>query len=126
MAQTQLVACTELSNRDLAVRFDGGETITLDQIILATGYKVKIEHVPFLAQGNILERLARRNGFPILMNISRLTFQGCSSPVWRRPRIRSILRIHGFRAHLSNRDWTGHRVLMLTRIPTGRPFARPL
>ena len=64
--RTQLVACTELSNRDLAVRFDGGETITLDQIILATGYKVKIEHVPFLAQGNILERLARRNGFPIL------------------------------------------------------------
>jgi hypothetical protein len=27
---------------------------------------VKIEQVPFLAQGNVLDRLATRNGFPIL------------------------------------------------------------
>ena len=64
--RTQLVACTELPNRDLAVQLDNGETITVDHIILATGYKVKIEQVPFLARGNILDRLATRNGSPIL------------------------------------------------------------
>jgi cation diffusion facilitator CzcD-associated flavoprotein CzcO len=64
--RTQLVACAELSNRDLAAQLDNGETITVDHIILATGYKVKIEQVPFLARGNILGRLATRNGFPIL------------------------------------------------------------
>lgn len=64
--RTQLVACAGLSNRDLAVQLDNGEMITVDHIILATGYKVKIEQVPFLARGNILDRLATRNGFPIL------------------------------------------------------------
>jgi cation diffusion facilitator CzcD-associated flavoprotein CzcO len=63
---TQLVACAELPNRDLSVQLDNGETITVDHIILATGYKVKIEQVPFLAGGNLLDRLATRNGFPIL------------------------------------------------------------
>ena len=38
----------------------------VDQIILATGYKVNMEQIPFLRSGNILPRLATRNGFPVL------------------------------------------------------------
>jgi len=43
-----------------------GETVLVDQIILATGYKVNIARLPFLATGNILDALAIRNGFPEL------------------------------------------------------------
>ena len=63
---TQFVACDELPGGDLVVRLDNGETLTVDHVILATGYKVKIDQVPLLAQGNILDKLATRNGFPVL------------------------------------------------------------
>lgn len=35
-------------------------------IILATGYKVNITNIPFLAQGNILPWLNQENGYPVL------------------------------------------------------------
>jgi hypothetical protein len=38
----------------------------VDAIILATGYRVQIGQVPFLAQGSILNRLTTHNGFPKL------------------------------------------------------------
>jgi FAD-dependent urate hydroxylase len=64
--QTQVVACRELSNGALEVRLDSGATLTVDHIILATGYKVNINHIPFLGAGNILPQLETRNGFPVL------------------------------------------------------------
>jgi hypothetical protein len=45
---------------------DKGPTLTVDHIILATGYTVKMGRVAFLVQGNILDSLATRNGFPVL------------------------------------------------------------
>jgi thioredoxin reductase len=38
----------------------------VDHVILATGYKVNIGQVPFLANGNIAAALMTRNGFPVL------------------------------------------------------------
>ena len=38
----------------------------MDQIILATGYRVRIDQVPFLRNGNILPLLTTRNGVPVL------------------------------------------------------------
>jgi len=75
--KTQVIAVGERPNDALAVRLDNGRTLTVDSIILATGYKVKIDQVPFLARGNILNTLATRNGFPALdehfqTNIPRL------------------------------------------------------
>jgi FAD-dependent urate hydroxylase len=75
--KTQVIAVGERPNDALAVRLDNGKTLTIDSIILATGYKVKIDQVPFLARGNILNTLATRNGFPALdehfqTNIPRL------------------------------------------------------
>ena len=63
---TQVVSCDERPGGDLLVKLDTGESLTVDHIILATGYKVKIDQVPFLAQGNILPQLTTRNGFPVL------------------------------------------------------------
>ena len=51
---------------DILVTLSNGEALVVDNIILATGYKVAIDQAPFLAQGNILPRLAIRDGFPVL------------------------------------------------------------
>jgi FAD-dependent urate hydroxylase len=38
----------------------------VDHITLATGYRVNMAQVPFLARGNLLERLETRDGCPVL------------------------------------------------------------
>jgi thioredoxin reductase len=63
---TVLAGCDVLPNSDLAVQLDNGQLLTVDHVILATGYKVQIDQAPVLAQGNILDQLATRNGFPVL------------------------------------------------------------
>lgn len=60
--QTQLESCGE----NLEVTLTNGERFNVDQIVLATGYKVDIRRLPYLAAGNLLARLDTRNGFPVL------------------------------------------------------------
>jgi FAD-dependent urate hydroxylase len=75
--QTQLIACTETQNQnstaantatehtELQVTLSNNETITIDTIVLATGYKVDITRLPILSP-NLLAKLETRNGFPEL------------------------------------------------------------
>lgn len=64
--RTELATCVEEDNGDLKVSLSNGETLLVDQIIFATGYKVNIAQLPILASGNILNELKTRNGFPEL------------------------------------------------------------
>ena len=64
--RTEVMACREQGNGELQVELTNGETVEVDQIILATGYKVNIAQLPVLASGNILDELKTRNGFPEL------------------------------------------------------------
>lgn len=64
--KTQVAATQVLSNGKIEVLFDSGEKTTVDQIILATGYKSAIAKVPFLQEGNLLLKLAVKDGFPRL------------------------------------------------------------
>ena len=63
--QTQLVNCIQHDNGELEAELSNGEKLKVDQIVLATGYKVDIARLPYLA-GNLLGRLETRNGFPVL------------------------------------------------------------
>jgi cation diffusion facilitator CzcD-associated flavoprotein CzcO len=65
LPRTEIVECVE-RNAELFVTFSDGQTLTCDEIVLATGYKVEIGRIPFLANGNVLPDLETRNGFPIL------------------------------------------------------------
>ena len=60
--QTELESCSE----NLEVTLNNGATFNVDQIILATGYKVDITRLPYLAAGNLLTKLQTHNGFPVL------------------------------------------------------------
>lgn len=68
---TRLSACVEQPDGTLAITLagvnDGTEThLDVDQVILATGYKVRIDRVSCLARGNVMADLATRNDFPVL------------------------------------------------------------
>ena len=75
MPRTEVADCVE-NNGELNVNLSNGDTITCDQIILATGYKVDIARLPILAAGNILEQLQTRNGFPVLDDHFQTSIKG--------------------------------------------------
>lgn len=64
--QTRVVHSSALPDGTVSVTLDNDTTLVVDAIILATGYKVQIDRVPFLAHGNILPQMETRNGFPVL------------------------------------------------------------
>jgi cation diffusion facilitator CzcD-associated flavoprotein CzcO len=63
---TELVSCEEQEDGALLVSLSNEEKVLVDQIVLATGYKVNITKLPYLAAGNLLQELETRNGFPVL------------------------------------------------------------
>jgi cation diffusion facilitator CzcD-associated flavoprotein CzcO len=75
LPRTEVVECVE-NDRELHVSLTNGETITCDQIVLATGYKVDIARLPILAAGNILGPLETRNGFPVLDDHFQTSIKG--------------------------------------------------
>ena len=56
---------SQLTARSYPSRPCRGE-VTVDRVILATGYKPSLAQVPFLAAGNLLEAIAATNGSPVL------------------------------------------------------------
>lgn len=64
--ETELASCVQNQAGELEVTLTNGASFVVDEIVLATGYKVDITRLPYLAAGNLLERLETRNGFPVL------------------------------------------------------------
>jgi cation diffusion facilitator CzcD-associated flavoprotein CzcO len=63
---TELASCVQQETGELTATLINGETFNVDQVVLATGYKVSIAQLPYLASGNILDQLEMRHGFPVL------------------------------------------------------------
>jgi thioredoxin reductase len=59
-------SCKVLANGTLRVRLSGGVHVDVDHVILATGYRVDIQLVPYFSKTTILPRLKTSNGFPVL------------------------------------------------------------
>lgn len=64
--RTELADCVQHENGDLLITLTNEETFNVDRVVLATGYKVDIAQLPYLAAGNLLEQLETQNGFPVL------------------------------------------------------------
>ncbi len=63
---SNVVKCDESNSGQYKVHLDNGRRLEVDHIILATGYKVDINKIPFLSSGNILPKLNINEGFPDL------------------------------------------------------------
>jgi thioredoxin reductase len=55
---------------------DRGAAIEADHVILATGYKVDLPRIPYLAAGNILADLELDDGFPVLDDHMQTSVRG--------------------------------------------------
>ena len=65
-ARTKLISCTERADGAMDIRLDNGESLIVDDVILATGYKVDLAQIPFLRTGNLFEKIRTQDGFPVL------------------------------------------------------------
>ncbi|MBV9727544.1 MAG: dimethylaniline monooxygenase, partial [Gammaproteobacteria bacterium] len=63
---TSLRECAVGEDGAMTVSLDDGTILAVDHVTLATGYKVDLARLPFLAAGNLLNRLAMSNGSPVL------------------------------------------------------------
>jgi thioredoxin reductase len=63
---SSLESCKVLTNDILHVRLSCGVHVDVDHVILATGYRVDIQLVPYFSKTTILPRLKTSNGFPVL------------------------------------------------------------
>lgn len=73
---TRIASCIRQDGGDVRVTLAGGEGILVDRIILATGYKMRIERLPLLMTGNILPHLHTRSGFPVLDDTFQTSLPG--------------------------------------------------
>lgn len=64
--KASLVSCNERADGALDVKLDNGDAFVVDDVILATGYKVELERLPFLKNGNFFDKIEVKNGFPVL------------------------------------------------------------
>lgn len=63
---TQVSGCREGASGEIEVTLNTGDQLHVDHVVLATGYKVNMAQIPFLADGNVLAQLHTHNGFPVL------------------------------------------------------------
>ena len=63
---TRVISCAEPATGELLAGLDNGETLAVDHVVCATGYRVDMQRLPFLAAGNVLERLKLDGGYPVL------------------------------------------------------------
>jgi thioredoxin reductase len=73
--RTRVIGC-EQSTGALHVRLDTGDTVEVDHVLYATGYKVNLRRVSLLEAGNLLDRIECRDGFPVLDNSLQTTVPG--------------------------------------------------
>jgi len=78
---TSLIDCTELPDGRMQAGLDNGASFRIDHIILATGYRVDMNRVPYLSPESILPRLNIVDGYPALdesfqSNLPGLFFTG--------------------------------------------------
>lgn len=62
--RTRVAACREEAGGGISVELDTGERLLVDHVLLATGYRVDMRKVPYLAP--LQEKLETADGFPVL------------------------------------------------------------
>jgi len=63
---TEITGVVETSDGAMAITLNQNSPLHIDHVVLATGYRVNLGRVPFLARGNCLPHITTKNGFPVL------------------------------------------------------------
>jgi cation diffusion facilitator CzcD-associated flavoprotein CzcO len=64
--KTRLVTCEQSTDGALAARLSDGVKLTVDHVVLATGYRVDIGNITFLGRETLLDAMQLIDGYPAL------------------------------------------------------------
>jgi cation diffusion facilitator CzcD-associated flavoprotein CzcO len=67
---------------DLEAVLSGGHRLVVDRVILATGYRTDMTKVPYLSASRLADKLALRDGFPVLDEDFQASVPGLFFPSW--------------------------------------------
>lgn len=73
---TEVTGCRTLPSGRLELDVGAQTLQDVDEVILATGYRVDLPRVPLLAGGDVLPRIELQDGFPVLDEAFQTTAQG--------------------------------------------------
>ena len=73
---TRVTGGRQSVNGSITVSLDNGKTLEVDQIILATGYRVELAREPYLRTPWIIESLQLEEGFPVLDDLFQSSIPG--------------------------------------------------
>ena len=78
---SSMVDCVQSEDGRVLAKLDNGVSLSMDHLVLATGYRVNVNDVPCLARDSILRQLRVSEGYPVLdkdsqSNIPGLYFTG--------------------------------------------------
>lgn len=73
--KTRVVGCEQVEGA-LQIQLNTGDTVDVDHVHYATGYKANLQRVPMLAAGNLLNRIECRDGYPALDESLQTTVPG--------------------------------------------------
>ena len=64
--RTRVTQYRERQSGEVEVTLDDGTRLEVDQVVLATGYRVDLQRLSFLSKASLLPRIASANGYPRL------------------------------------------------------------
>jgi cation diffusion facilitator CzcD-associated flavoprotein CzcO len=76
--RTEVAGCRELPSGAVEAELSNGERLTVDHVVLATGYRPNLASVPYLRP--LLDRIATTDGFPALDEHFQTTVPGLFMP----------------------------------------------
>jgi thioredoxin reductase len=76
--RTAIAACRELPSGEIEIRFADGEGLTVDHVVLATGYRPNLANIAYLEP--LLERIETVDGFPVLDEHFQTSVEGLFMP----------------------------------------------
>jgi cation diffusion facilitator CzcD-associated flavoprotein CzcO len=77
-ARTAVATCAELPSGEIEVALSDGERLTVDHVVLATGYRPDLGNVAYLEP--LLDRIETADGFPVLDEHFQTSVQGLFMP----------------------------------------------
>jgi thioredoxin reductase len=77
-SRTAVAACRELPTGEIDVELSGGERLSVDHVLLATGYKPNLARIAYLRP--LLDRIETADGFPVLDEHFQTSVQGLFMP----------------------------------------------
>jgi thioredoxin reductase len=78
LPQSEVSGCSELPGGELEVELGDGRQLTVDHVVLATGYRVDLANVPYLRP--LLDRIETNDGFPALDEHFQTSVEGLFTP----------------------------------------------